>query len=400
MTLAVIHLPYDHVQYLRVGVLPLTPTLCHKQIPTLSLLSLVLFKKQNSPPDQATSPSLSHSNNNIGAYAPASAGIDGSNHFHDTYSPAETAPVAILSDAPGSSAAVFAQSGMPLSHMPQSNRTIRTERMMQAAQAMAGAQNVNPQHAVNPLSHPVMPMQQQPNVPERGIGRHVSAPSGLSLPGHDNNLAANIHYPDSFHQTFSNLPHSVYPSTNEFEPRPIDPNLNNKFNDAASQYSEYNDSWEPERVAPLPPRKPPSKGSTEGRPKGLEREASEKSLKVDSIFGGGSKKYQDYQGSSAHLSAMSLSIGDMHSQVSETTNPDDLAPLFNTSLRVGGRRDATSRLNTSVSTGLHSSLGHVMDMSVATLGDRLSDFGEASIQRLTESTADMSFSNVFEDKER
>jgi len=276
---------------------------------------------------------------------------------------------------------------------------------MQAAQAMAGA---NPM--VNPtISHPGMPMQQS-SMPERSLGRHVSAPSGLCLQGPGNNFNANIHNLDHFHPaSMSNLPVYASSTNNEFEPRPIDPALNNKFQQTTtSPYTDYTRCSEPERVAPLPPRKPPMKGSTttEGRPKGMEREASEKSLKVDHIFSNGAKKYQDHQGSSAHLSIMSLSIGDMqtslpeHAPATDLTDPDDLAPLFNTSLRVGGRRDATSRLSSSVSTGFHSSLGHGMDMSVATLGDRLSDFGEVSIQRLTESTADMSFSNVFEEKER
>ena len=41
------------------------------------------------------------------------------------------------------------------------------------------------------------------------------------------------------------------------------------------------------------------------------------------------------------------------------------------------------------------SVGQVMEMSVATLG--LSDAGEMSLARMSESQATMSFSNVFED---
>lgn len=119
------------------------------------------------------------------------------------------------------------------------------------------------------------------------------------------------------------------------------------------------------------------------------------------------------------VSIMSLSIGDivhrmgadeLASKSTSSSDPDDLAPLFDSSLRlttsaVEKKRRPPQRtnsgdidgptVNNNASTDTMG-ISKVMDMSVATLGDQFSEFGE-SAAKMTQSQADMSFANVFEE---
>lgn len=131
---------------------------------------------------------------------------------------------------------------------------------------------------------------------------------------------------------------------------------------------------------------------------------------------GASSDYKNHQ-SSSHLSIMSLSVGDMGigedvvtevpsstegnlaSQLAAVRSSDkDLSTRFNNSLRLGrskpGKRNSTNSEVTDIS---HSGY---MDMSVATLGDRMSEFGDMSAARMSDSQANMSFVNVFEETDQ
>jgi hypothetical protein len=250
------------------------------------------------------------------------------------------------------------------------------------------------------LQHEADSMQQQLQHQQRG-SRHVSPPTGLNLQGHpgqyinSNNLHS-VTYPEVT-KVYNRPQQSIY----DLELRPVDPLVTTKF----SQLQQQQDACETEQepVGPLPARR---------RRAHMDRENSEKSLIMDNIFGGNNKQ-QDPSGhkdrfgnSSAMLSVMSLSIGDMQEPVTlhsvrDQEEIDSLTPMFNSSMRFGGERPirrVPRRTNSGDGNSLD--LAHVMDMSVATLGDRLSEFGDESMARMTSSQANMSFSNVFDETER
>ena len=171
---------------------------------------------------------------------------------------------------------------------------------------------------------------------------------------------------------------------------------------------------ESERLAPLPSRD--ELALKLSRVNKLNREESEKSIQVDNIFprsvmtkktDGAGADYKMHP-SSSHLSIMSLSMGDMGlgddipienpSEPACLADEKDLSTRFNNSLRLGRHssgNSAAAQRNTS-NDASHSAF---MNMSVATLGgDRFTDeFGDMSVVRMTESQANMSFSNVFEE---
>jgi len=204
----------------------------------------------------------------------------------------------------------------------------------------------------------------------------------------------------------------------------------------------HDDKFDMERVGPLPAGPLPIRKGK--RRADMKRENSDGSLQVDTIFtnksnesapnSGGSgiggiptsaTTSAKNHGSSAHLSIMSLSIGDMgiteipsrsdhqqtqqpkqHPHDNNRTSTDALAARFNNSVRLSnmsGHRKTPLRRLGSGDGSVHSRDGAEIggfDMSVATLGDRLSELGDMSIARLADSEANMSFSNVFEDHER
>mmetsp|Transcript_11311 Transcript_11311/g.32482 ORF Transcript_11311/g.32482 Transcript_11311/m.32482 type:complete len:295 (+) Transcript_11311:1-885(+) len=133
----------------------------------------------------------------------------------------------------------------------------------------------------------------------------------------------------------------------------------------------------------------------------------ENSLKIEKVFvGDGSnqtKKKYDGNGSSAHMSAMSLSIGDM----ADETN---LSAVFDSSLQISSEE---SEFRDTLSPMMRKKPGAVpsltnawdgknpFDMSVATIGDKVSDAGNMSMntfaEKMGESESNMSFSKVFDD---
>jgi hypothetical protein len=211
--------------------------------------------------------------------------------------------------------------------------------------------------------------------------------------------------------------HSTY--HDQFEPRPIDPSLV-AIKSPPEQKEEYVEN-ESERIVPLPSRREARKTPNK---RTYKREGSDSSLQVDTIFSasnvqsGSSNQHQNNN----NLSVMSLSISEMnhgstdqynqhrtephhdHQQRAEPpTNgvqPEGLTAMFNSSMRFSGERRKPVRR--SGSNDEESSVKDLnLDMSVATLGDHMSEMGEMSYARMGgDSQANMSFSNVFEETER
>jgi hypothetical protein len=299
-----------------------------------------------------------------------------------------------------------------------------------STQTMAGQQG-NPQHIVSrPLPHNHMPTeglhQQEQEQSHRNHHLHINTvrqvtECGPNLQGRMGDSSIHCHeYLANGRETFD----SKISFDDFLEPRPIfSGHVQQRQQDQQDhiQLHEFQQRQEEQHIQPpqLPLRPHPLKEiysklyeelpeSLGPLPnckrqvrKGLERDNSEKSIQVDSIFQ--EMKHSESAGqvnggaSAQNLSIMSLSIGDMN-VTSEPTNADSLAAMLNSSLRVGSRK--TGRQSGSVGEANNSDLAHVMDMSVATLGDRLSDFGDTSLPRMSESQSNMSFVNVFEETEK
>jgi hypothetical protein len=156
--------------------------------------------------------------------------------------------------------------------------------------------------------------------------------------------------------------------------------------------STYKNSTSPQRVNMN--RRMPRGNKDDYR---YEHQPSVSSLAVDKIFNGerrGMSSIKTALGSST-LSVMSLSI--------DGTNPESLGPLFNSSLRLsshaGGRNHSKRTKDDGDSSSIYEkgTSSSIFEMSVNTLGDQLSEFGDSGVMRMTESQAEMSIGNVFED---
>lgn len=162
-------------------------------------------------------------------------------------------------------------------------------------------------------------------------------------------------------------------------------------------------------------------------------QGSNSSLVVDNIFSGGESKSQDSNSitsqsslssqtgtkgkgmnlSSHNMSVMSLTMDDMDRPEDDA---NQLSSLLNNSMRISNQPkaaptrmkrassvegDSSATDSGGSSVGLGGSLLGALDMSVATLGDRMSDFGDGSMHKMmTDSQAEMSFGNVFEEAEK
>lgn len=169
------------------------------------------------------------------------------------------------------------------------------------------------------------------------------------------------------------------------------------------------DQHKPVRVDTLPghnPRRMPP-------PSLIKREDS---IKMDKLFGAAAspqstKRKVDGNGSSAHLSAMSLSIGDMNEE-------GNLSSVFDSSLRISGADKSGGDLHHPAREKLKERSGNGnawdsnnLEMSVNTIGTgngsemRLSEAANMSYAtfgdpNLHESDGNMSFGKVFEDPDR
>jgi hypothetical protein len=265
--------------------------------------------------------------------------------------------------------------------------------------------------------------------------RQVMAPSGMNLQGSalaqgSNMLSGggggyteidmiqkkllSLSQNSAYHDQFEPRP------IDQFEPRPIDPNMVSHNKPPPPPEKEAYVEVEPERIVPIPTRREPRKPAK----RTFKREGSDSSLQVDTIF---SDKNNNAQSSSNNhtnntksnkmaeshnMSIMSLSVSDMNHGSTDIYNsssldhqqphhssiqPEGLATMFNNSMRFSGdRRKPVSRSGSNE----EDSKCFNLDMSVATLGDHMSDMGEMSYARMHDSQANMSFSNVFEETER
>lgn len=232
-----------------------------------------------------------------------------------------------------------------------------------------------------------------------GMGAYGDMPSRMGQ-GYQN-----MQHPQQQHQQLM---------MDQFEPRPIGPGHvsgNGHARGGLNYDPSQGDLESYENVGPLPGPMPQRFPSV--RNLAFQREASDRSLNMDKVFamsqqGSTSGKTMD----NSVISTMSLSIGDIVTKVSgedgknistDLTDPDQLAPLFDSSVRLssgpgtsekrtGGRKPPG---RTSSSDG--QDFAKVMDMSVLSLGGELSEIGDGSMLRMTGSSANMSFSNVFED---
>ena len=109
--------------------------------------------------------------------------------------------------------------------------------------------------------------------------------------------------------------------------------------------------------------------------------------------------------SSQHLSALSLSMDDM----GHDDDYNQLGTLLNNSMRLSIRAphkynikntDGGSLTDHGSGTSNTGTLLAGLDMSVATLGDRFSDFDGSVARMMTDSQTDMSFGNVFDDTDK
>ena len=187
----------------------------------------------------------------------------------------------------------------------------------------------------------------------------------------------------------------------EFEPRPIGPG-NNLLNSEGVKYEKA-----PVGLDALP-----------GMRRNFQREASDRSINVDKVFGSSStSKAMD----NSAVSIMSLSIGAIVDDISghekthsgDASDPNDLADLFDSSVKLGGstdRFDGSMKLGTGEKrrkppgrTGSSdgNDLARVMNMSVMSIGGDVSELGSHSTARMAESNntismSAMSFTDVFD----
>jgi len=208
---------------------------------------------------------------------------------------------------------------------------------------------------------------------------------------------------------YQNSNHSQFESSQGIDhmppPQPVHSD-SSRSSPAMSTLKQQQSQSNKQRVDTLPgnnPRRMPP-------PSLLKKEGS---LKMDKIFMGTSpqsaKKKYDANGSSAHLSAMSLSIGDMQEE-------GNLSSVFDSSLRISGdKHGAETGLNPGSKEKLKDrSTGHwdpnSLEMSVNTIGtgtgsEMRMEVGGMSYatlgdHNLQESDGNMSFGKVFEDPDR
>ena len=215
---------------------------------------------------------------------------------------------------------------------------------------------------------------------------------------------------------------SIY-SVGQFEPRPIDPTVHSgisadKHRQSAQANASHHHQQQHHQSQQLQQHQRVS-GSSSGQnprrmppPSLLKRDDS---LKMEKIFAADgtlvsptpSRMKFDGNGSSAHMSAMSLSIGDMGVD-------DNLSSVFDSSLRISDKEKNTSKAKrssqettvSSIGASSNWDVGHTMDMSVNTFGaGGISENGEqpsyATFEnKMLESEGNMSFSKVFDDPDK
>ena len=190
----------------------------------------------------------------------------------------------------------------------------------------------------------------------------------------------------------------------QFEPRPIGPGSG--VGGPVSIDNIHHDYESHEDVGPLPGPMPQRFAKERERQRDMQREASDRSINMDKVFGSsGHARGMD----NSVVSTMSLSIGDIVTKITgedgkgistdlDVTDADQLAPLFDSSVRLGGPSEKRPKAPPRSSSNDGKDLEKVLDMSAMSLGGELS-VGDGSMFRMTGSSAEMSFTHVFEESD-
>jgi hypothetical protein len=305
------------------------------------------------------------------------------------------------------------QMGQQQMNQQQMNQQqMNQQQMNQHQQQSLDQQSQHSQHS----QHPGVPHAQHPGAPRPPSGMNVQGGNNM-LPGAGGGGYTEIDIIQNKLLSLSQSQSQHSPYHDQFEPRPIDPSLV-----AIKSAPEQKEENESERVVPLPSRREPRKTPNK---RTYKREGSDSSLQVDTIFSASnvqSSSSNQNQSNNNNLSVMSLSISEMNHTPSDHYNqqraepqhdhqqrtdpptnavqPEGLTAMFNNSMRFSGdRRKPVKRSGSNEEDSSVKDLN--LDMSVATLGDHMSEMGEMSYARMGgDSQANMSFSNVFEETER
>jgi hypothetical protein len=246
-----------------------------------------------------------------------------------------------------------------------------------------------------------MTMQQQQQQQLQQLARNAVVPSGMNLAGMQENHTATGGGPffdniptklTSLNPPSNHLTSAVYPN-NLLDPRPIDPSQQLSLSGHSMQESD------------LHPQRPSRKGVKGRGTKGnFEPQESNSSLAFDHIFRDDPSKAARMQESSMNISVDMLGAGSNHNQTGVDPT-DNLGSLFNSSLRLSSSNQPKTAPPRRMGSGDHDnnsmiagSFGGMLDMSVATLGDNV--FEDTSLMRMTESQANMSMGDVFDEAER
>lgn len=338
--------------------------------------------------------------------AVARNGMEASSNIADldapTVSSANPASLSILSQSSVRNPGMATQEQLQQLRQQQHQQQQQLQMQIQQLHLLQQSQNLRESH-----DNLVVPMRTQSMVP---------SPSGQE----DNPLRNLRSYSESGnnHSKFSSLQHnsSIFALPSQYEPRPIDPYHFNQQTNDISETPVSPSYYETEQVAPLPSRR-----NLRDRRNTLEREGSCSSLVVDNIFSSDVKdikpsetganmiqvpnKSTKFNMSSQHLSALSLSMDDM----GHDDDYNQLGTLLNNSMRLSIRApqkynikntDGASLTDHGSGTSNTGTLLAGLDMSVATLGDRFSDFDGSVARMMTDSSTDMSFGNVFDDTDK
>jgi hypothetical protein len=321
----------------------------------------------------------------VGLYPP----VDSSSHNYDSFGGSDAAPVP-------QTTSLHCDNGMSSQHHHQQHHHQHHHHLAQHSMLsnnemlnLSGQGGYLGQHNLSPDS---VLAQQQALSNNIAFHQQMQANASISLQATHGNTPNSAFAPrsDANKNKFTG---SIGMYFNPHEPRPMDPA---RFTPTVIEPTSVPIRFCKEKYTKSPPRK-----------NRYDREASTSSLRVDKIF---SDDKHGYDASSAKgkfnsstMSVMSLSVDGLNHP--EITDPNALGPLFNTSLKLGttSQKNVPRRLGSldgDSSITYEKGMASVFEMSVNTLGDQLSEFGDSVLMPMSESQAEMSLGNVFEDNDR
>jgi hypothetical protein len=306
-------------------------------------------------------------------------------------------------------------------HLSQHTVLNNNELMSSSAQGgYVGQTIISPCSVV--LQNYAMPtsMTFQPQLPSG-----LSATNGINIQGTQGNIQSNIFIP------LSDVMQTKYLSINDVchsqqEPRTTELSRSFPITIEPNSVPIRCRTDKLHAVSPLRPQRKVNKGRKENHR--YDCEASTSSLRVDKIFVdekndetfGDEKNYNtfgdetngihDASSIKTKLNLSAMSIMSLQSLSIDGIDPNSLSTLLNASTRLGGHSCTAANPKTAPrrhgsgdgdsSINYEKGMASVFEMSVNTIGDEMSDFGDSAVMRMTESQAEMSFGNVFEDYER